>query len=63
MSSDSSYDEPYVSWDTETVSKTGPTIPWGLPKLSVLRHNPPIGSDSLGATRTRDEVTQMVTSS
>jgi hypothetical protein len=36
-SSDSSHDSTYTSWDMATVSKMGPTIAVGLPKLRVWR--------------------------
>jgi hypothetical protein len=40
------------------VSKTGPTIVVGLPKLRVLRQNPPVGSVLPRANREREKVTK-----
>jgi hypothetical protein len=52
-----------TSRDTATVSKMGPMIVMGLPKLRGLSQNPPAGSAQPRAKRVRDKVTQRVASS
>jgi hypothetical protein len=52
-----------IAWDTTTVSKIGPMIVVGLPKLRVLRQNPPPGSTPPRANRGKDKATQRVVSS
>jgi hypothetical protein len=52
-----------TAWDMTIVSKMGPMIAVGLPKLRVPRQNPPTGSACSRANRARDKVTQMVVSS
>jgi hypothetical protein len=48
--------------DMTTIYKTGPMIVVSLPKLKVLRQNPPVGSAPPRANRARDKATQMVAS-
>jgi hypothetical protein len=55
---DSSHIVPIKSQDMATVSKMGPMIGVGLPKLRVLRQNPLAGSTPPRANRARDKVTQ-----
>jgi hypothetical protein len=43
-------------------SKWAQRLMWGLSKLRVRRQNPPIGSEPLRATRSRDKVTQRMAS-
>jgi hypothetical protein len=59
----SSHTMPSTMWDMVTVSKMGHTIAMGLPKLRVLRQNPPDGSAPPRANRERDKGTQRVSSS
>jgi hypothetical protein len=59
----SSHTTPSTSRDMTTVSKMGHMIVVGLPKLKVLRQNPPDGSVSPKVNRVRDKVTQRVASS
>jgi hypothetical protein len=59
----SSHTVPSASRDTTNVSKMGPTITVGLPKLRVPRKNPPDRSALPRANKVRDKVTQRVTSS
>jgi hypothetical protein len=60
---DSLHVMPSTSWDTAIVSKMGPTIVVGLPKLRVLRKNLPTRSVPPRANRARDKVTQWMSSS
>jgi hypothetical protein len=49
MSSDSSNNAPYTSWDMATVSKMGPTIVVGSTKAQGLKAKPTEGrSDTKG---------------
>jgi hypothetical protein len=54
---------PSIMKDMATVSKTGHTIIVGLPKLRVIRQNPPVRSAPPRANRARDIATQRVASS
>jgi hypothetical protein len=53
----SSHTTPSTARDKATISKMGHTIVVGLPKLRVLRQNPPVGSALPRANRVRDKVT------
>jgi hypothetical protein len=62
--SDSSHITPATTaWNTMTISKMGPTIVVGLPKLTVPRPNPPVGSVPPKANRVRDKAKQRMASS
>jgi hypothetical protein len=49
--------------DMTTIYQTGPMIVVSLPKLKILRQNPPVGSAPPRANKVRDKATQMVASS
>jgi hypothetical protein len=50
-----------TTWDMAIISKTGPTIVMGLPKLRVLMQNPSVRSAPPKANRARDKETQRMT--
>jgi hypothetical protein len=60
MSSDSSYDTPYASWDMTTVSEMGPTIAVRSIKPQGSKARPTNRVRAARATRGRDEVTKRV---
>jgi hypothetical protein len=59
----SSHTMPSTSWGMTTVSKMGHTIAVDLPKLRVLRQNPPDWSVPRKTNRARDKMTQRVANS